>query len=117
MKQKRLTGTIKYWNGRKGFGFLETEGEEKQVFIHIKAFAIRKTKPAIGQVVTYTLSEDEQGRTRANDVLYDGEEAPESMTVEADKIRKSAGLPFVIISVSLIAVIAYLISHVVAKFG
>jgi cold shock CspA family protein len=106
MKQKRLTGTIKYWNGRKGFGFLETEGEEKQVFIHIKAFAIRKTKPAIGQVVTYTLSEDEQGRTRANDVLYDGEEAP-----------KSAGLPFVIISVSLIAVIAYLISHVVAKFG
>ena len=55
MKEKRLTGTIKYWNGRKGFGFLETEGQEKQVFVHIKAFTVRKNKPQIGQAVTYLL--------------------------------------------------------------
>lgn len=69
MKEKRLTGTIKYWNGRKGFGFIAPDNEDKQIFVHIKAFTVRKGKPVIGQEVTYTLSEDDQGRARADNVM------------------------------------------------
>ena len=69
MKEKRLKGSIKYWNGRKGFGFIAPENEDKQIFVHIKAFTERKGKPVIGQEVTYTLSADDQGRPRADNVM------------------------------------------------
>jgi len=69
MKEKRLKGTIKYWNGRKGFGFIAPEIEDKQIFVHIKAFTERKGKPVIGQEVTYTLSADDEGRARADNVM------------------------------------------------
>ena len=71
MKEQQLKGTIKYWNGRKGFGFLEPEGDGdgKQIFVHIKAFSVRKNKPSIGLEVYYDLSTDEQGRFRADNVM------------------------------------------------
>ena len=69
MKEKRLKGAIKYWNGRKGFGFIAPDNEDKQIFVHIKAFTERKGKPVIGQEVTYTLSADDQGRSRAENVM------------------------------------------------
>jgi cold shock CspA family protein len=69
MKEKRLKGAIKYWNGRKGFGFIAPDNEDKQIFVHIKAFVERKGKPVIGQEVTYTLSADDQGRSRAENVM------------------------------------------------
>lgn len=115
MKEKRLTGTIKYWNGRKGFGFLETEGQEKQVFVHIKAFTIRKTKPIIGQVVTYTLSVDNQDRTRADNVLYEGEVAPASS--EEKEENTSSSLPFIIGAALVVAIVGYLIAKAVISFS
>jgi len=69
MKEKRLKGAIKYWNGRKGFGFIAPDNEDKQIFVHIKAFTERKGKPVIGQEVTYTLATDDQGRPRAENVM------------------------------------------------
>lgn len=114
MNETRLTGTIKYWNGRKGFGFIEPQDGEKQVFIHIKAFMLRKNKPTIGQVVTYTLSVDNQGRTRADKVLYEGEISPEE-NAQQEK-NSSSVIPFFIISALIVSAVAYLIykaSHIV----
>lgn len=78
MANERFNGTIKYWNSRKGFGFIapETENEEqKQVFVHIKAFKSREKKPAIGLAVNYIMATDDQGRIRAEDVIKSNEEA------------------------------------------
>lgn len=69
MSEQRLTGKIKYWNARKGFGFIEPGEGDKQIFVHIKAFTERKNKPKIGDIVSYLLSEDDTGRPRADEVL------------------------------------------------
>lgn len=99
MKEKRLKGTIKYWNGRKGFGFIDPETGDKQIFVHIKAFTVRKGKPVIGQEVTYTLSADEQGRSRADNVL----------NAEDDVSSESSSTMIIVgIVVAVIAVSAYL---------
>ncbi|NOQ94065.1 MAG: hypothetical protein GQ547_05445 [Methylophaga sp.] len=99
MKEKRLKGTIKYWNGRKGFGFIDPDAGDKQIFVHIKAFTVRKGKPVIGQEVTYTLSEDEQGRARADNVLNaEDDTAAERSSSSAMMI---VGITVVVIAVSI----------------
>jgi len=100
MKEKRLKGTIKYWNGRKGFGFIAPDNEDKQVFVHIKAFAQRKGKPIIGQELTYTLSADDQGRPRADNVM----DAADDIATESS----SSTMIIAVIIVAVIAVSAYL---------
>ena len=32
-----LKGTVKWFNGKKGFGFIEREDKEKDVFLHVSA--------------------------------------------------------------------------------
>jgi len=96
MKEKRLKGKIKYWNGRKGFGFIAPDNGDEQIFVHIKAFMVRKGKPVIGQEVTYTLSEDDQGRSRADQV----------MNAEDDVATGKQSSTIIIVAIIVIAVIA-----------
>ncbi len=66
MMQKK--GRISSWNDAKGFGFITPIGGSKQIFVHIKAFSSRKTRPKLDQVVSYTVSSDKHGRTCAENV-------------------------------------------------
>lgn len=106
MANERFNGTIKYWNSRKGFGFIapETENDEqKQVFVHIKAFKSREKKPSIGLAVNYTIATDEQGRTRAEDVI----KADEVVTEAAKKSAiPTVAIALVVISLIVVAVFA-----------
>jgi uncharacterized membrane protein YsdA (DUF1294 family)/cold shock CspA family protein len=72
----RSKGKITTWNDDKGFGFIEPFEGGKQVFIHIKAFKNRERRPVIGDVVTYALAKDDQGRTRAAKATFPGEKLP-----------------------------------------
>ena len=103
MKEKRLKGAIKYWNGRKGFGFIAPENEDKQVFVHIKAFTERKGKPVIGQEVTYTLSADDQGRPRAEKVMN----AADDISSESTSMLMIAA---VVTAVAIIGVAVYFLA-------
>ncbi|TVO77938.1 MAG: DUF1294 domain-containing protein [Sedimenticola selenatireducens] len=69
----RSKGKITAWNDDRGFGFLIPNTGGKQVFIHIKAFNHRNRRPEIGQIVTYTLSTDKQGRPCATQAILAGD--------------------------------------------
>ena len=101
MADERFNGTIKYWNSRKGFGFIAPENEseeQKQVFVHIKAFTSREKKPAIGLNVSYIIATDENGRTRAEDVV----KADEAV---AQKAATKSAIPTVAIALVVISLI------------
>jgi len=61
-------GKISSWNIEKGFGFITPKSGGKSVFIHIKDFSKRHKRPIQGLSVVYSLSEDNKGRLRAENV-------------------------------------------------
>jgi CspA family cold shock protein len=59
----RVTGTVKFFNGAKGFGFITPEDGGKDVFVHataLEAAGIRTLNE--GDRVTFTLEDDRRGR-------------------------------------------------------
>ncbi len=60
------TGTVKWFNPTKGFGFIQPESGGNDVFVHISALE-RSGIAGLddGQKVTYELEDDGRGRTSA----------------------------------------------------
>ncbi|MEM9845575.1 MAG: cold-shock protein [Pseudomonadota bacterium] len=63
------TGTVKWFNTTKGYGFIAPDGGGKDVFVHISA--VEKsglTGLADNQKVTYELQAGRDGRESAHDI-------------------------------------------------
>ena len=59
------TGTVKWFNTTKGYGFIQPEGGGKDVFVHISAVEAAGMRSLNeGQTVSYELK-DERGTTAA----------------------------------------------------
>jgi CspA family cold shock protein len=59
----RITGTVKFFNGAKGFGFITPADGSKDVFVHATALeraGIRSLNE--GDKVTFVLEDDRKGR-------------------------------------------------------
>lgn len=60
------TGTVKFFNGQKGFGFIQPEDGGKDVFVHISAVERSgMSSLAEGQKVGFELETGRDGRTNA----------------------------------------------------
>lgn len=65
------TGTVKWFNSTKGFGFIEPENGDKDVFLHISAVErAGLSSPAEGQKIQYELEEGRDGKTSAGNISY-----------------------------------------------
>jgi len=91
------TGIVKWFNGRKGFGFIEPEDGGNDVFVHITAVkdaGIDRLQD--GDRVTYELVEN-RGRMAAGSIVITGsgeqtpsEEAPEEEPSEEESSEEEA---------------------------
>lgn len=60
------TGTVKFYNGAKGFGFITPEDGGKDVFVHISALDRAGLGGLVeGQKLEFDLTRDERGRSAA----------------------------------------------------
>ena len=63
------TGTVKWFNPQKGFGFIQPEGGSRDVFVHISALERAGLNSLEdGQKVTFDLEQDRQGRDSASNL-------------------------------------------------
>jgi CspA family cold shock protein len=63
------TGTVKWFNPIKGFGFIEPEDGSKDAFVHISA--VERAGPGSlseGQKVSYELVPGQNGKTAADNL-------------------------------------------------
>jgi len=65
------TGTVKWFNANKGFGFIQPEDGSKDVFLHISAVeSAGLQSPADGQMIQYELESGRDGKTSAGSISY-----------------------------------------------
>ncbi|WP_417760261.1 DUF1294 domain-containing protein [Shewanella sp.] len=62
-------GHLSQWNDERGFGFITPVNGEQQVFLHINAMANRSRRPTAGELLSYDLAQDKQGRWQALNVM------------------------------------------------
>ena len=59
-------GTVKFYNGSKGFGFIATVEGSRDVYVHADALERAGiTSLAEGQKVEFDLEQDQKGRSQA----------------------------------------------------
>lgn len=60
------TGTVKFYNGQKGFGFITPEDGSKDIFVHISALDRAGMGGLVeGQKLSFELETGRDGRTNA----------------------------------------------------
>ena len=73
MAAERAQGTVKWFNGSKGFGFISPDDGSQDLFVHhssVKADGFPNLKD--GEAVEFTVGADSDGRAKAIDVSAPG---------------------------------------------
>ena len=73
MSQPRYSGKLKKWNAERGFGFIVADDGGQDIFVHISAFARDGRQPAEGEVLTFEVEPDRNGKRSAVRVRRPGD--------------------------------------------
>ena len=72
MNNNLQKGKLKRWNDDKGFGFISSEHGRRDIFIHISALNRMSRRPVVGDVITYQVHTDSDGKQRAVNAKIEG---------------------------------------------
>ena len=83
------TGIVQWFNGRKGYGFIEPEDGGNDVFVHVTALKDSGIKFLNeGDKVSYELTEN-RGRMAAGNLSLDGDSSAESSDSDDNQVEES----------------------------
>lgn len=77
MDSKRYTGQLKKWNAERSFGFIVASDSGRDVFVHISAFPRDARLPTDGELLTFEVEPDRNGKRSAVRVRRLGDPQPE----------------------------------------
>ena len=80
------TGTVKWFNRVKGYGFLKPDGSDDDVFVHISAVEKAGLRSLLdGQKVSFETIKGEDGRVSAEDLKVEDDASSSEAPAEDEK--------------------------------
>lgn len=95
-------GKLKRWNDDKGFGFI-TSDNGKDIFIHVSALKRMERRPKIGDVITYQIDTDNDGKEKAVNAKIEGVAEVREKPVRKN-VKKSNGLSAILSVILVISI-------------
>jgi len=89
----RYQGKVTNWKDDQGFGFVTQNGGGQKAFVHIKAFSNSSLRPTEGDIITYELATDDNGRFFAKNIRF----ASDTATYSTPSKSSSSGTNFAIL--------------------
>lgn len=65
-------GVLKTWKDDRGFGFIEPDNGDKDVFVHISSLKGMARRPKRGDILLYDVEKDAGGKFKAINVSIEG---------------------------------------------
>ena len=87
MNQPRYSGKLNKWNAERGFGFIVADDGGQDIFVHITAFPRDGRQPMEGEVLTFEVEPDRNGKRSAVRVRRPGD--PQRGTAQRHPVRLS----------------------------
>ena len=101
----RLKGKLKSWNDARGFGFIDPIQGGEEVFVHIKAFSPRNSRPQVNELLWFEIELEPQGKTRAKNVELVRKPARRSRVQLEPSAQRGAG--------TLVAIPGFVVLYVI----
>ena len=106
-----MEGKLKHWNEEKGFGFISSKVEPNDIFIHISALKKMSRRPVVGDLITFQIHIDNNGKKRATNAQIKGVAPINTKNIKQKKHNKnSSSNPLLIIAtVGLVSMGSYFV--------
>ena len=101
-------GSIKSWRRDRGFGFINVEGQDDDVFVHISELRSLGRPPRVGDQISFSVETQENGKVRAIKCTIKDH-------VQADKADTKANTTLIAISVASVIVVCILAYYFLSK--
>jgi len=72
METNFYKGRLKRWNEDRGFGFIGSKNEKRDIFIHISALKGMSRRPVVGDIIQYQIRTEKDGKSRAVNASIEG---------------------------------------------
>lgn len=92
----RLKGKLIKWDNEKAFGFIAPNGGGEHIFIHKSAFSNRQRTPQIKDIITFSITKDNQGRYCADEATFSGEKLRKKQAKSASQFSIYLPLIFLV---------------------
>lgn len=99
---KRYEGKLVRWNEEKGFGFIQSENQKKDIFLHISVLKNMSRRPVVGDIIFYRLHVEKDGKMKAVDAKIQG--VP---TRRVNTRKSQSSFPYVLIFLAVVGMVAY----------
>jgi len=85
MTETVYKGVLKTWKDDRGFGFIQPDEDDKDIFVHISSLKGMARRPVRGDVLYYQIARDAGGKYKAINARIDGVEVLKSPVKASSK--------------------------------